>query len=254
MGSLVYVGKTPTQGRDISTRADSEGLLTAGVSRSYVTGRVAELATGKATKVYVDTQDSTFADAAYPAAQDALLVPLTSKGVANGVATLDSGGKIPSAQVPVLGAGILRGPFGHTQAYTGSTTVTPMKIADFPGGVLGVNCQLMIFMTVLVICDNLSHPVIEVRYSTAGGTTYASQTLVAAGVGRAYFGDSHTVSVMPVTALVNEGQDGIQDTISSTASLTINAWLYDAANEGGQVATQTGYNVSSAMYLARVAL
>lgn len=54
-------------------------------------------------KTYVDAQDAATQAAAEAAAQsyaDATFIPLSQKGAASGVATLDGGGKIPSSQLP----------------------------------------------------------------------------------------------------------------------------------------------------------
>lgn len=48
------------------------------------------------------TQAELDAEAAARAAADALLIPLTQRGAASGVATLDSGGKVPQAQLPLV--------------------------------------------------------------------------------------------------------------------------------------------------------
>jgi len=263
MSSLLYVGAAPSNTKDLTTHADVEEILNPAspppgtVSRSYVNSRITTLSAGKATKVYVDNQDATFTTPDYVATQDAKNIPTSAKGVAGGVAALDSGGKIPLVNVPILGAGIIRGPFAHTQGYAvPAASITPQKIADFPV-LSGVNGQIMAFMTVLCLPSATARPCVEIRYSLTGDTVYANQTLVAQGYGRTYFGDnstSQTVLVMPVTAVAGEGQDGVQDTISAGSNITLTAWIYDAAAVGGQVAVNSGYIVSSAIYLARTLL
>jgi hypothetical protein len=256
MGTLnfVGVGSSPTNPLDVIAVADIQAALNTGVTRSYVNARVGTLAAGKATKLYVDTQDSTFATPAYYEAQDAFNTPLTQIGAPIGVAPL-VGGVIPAINVPVLGVGIIRGPYGFTASRAGSAGFsTPFNFADFPGGVLGVNCQLMCFMTVIVQASATAHPVIDVRYSTTGNTTFAGQIPISRGVGRTNFADSHTITVEPIAPAAGAGQNGVQVTIPASASLTINAWLYDGLNAGGLVSTQVGYVVSSALYLARTVL
>lgn len=69
------------------------------IAESKVIGLVADLAakeTPAGAQAKVDTE------AAARASADALLIPLAQKAAANGVATLDSGTKIPSAQLPAL--------------------------------------------------------------------------------------------------------------------------------------------------------
>lgn len=253
MPGLQYVGATPVDPRDVTFKVAIDGQLTAGVSRGYVDGRVDALATSKATKVYTDGQDAAFVPPTYYAAQDALLIPLTARGVAGGVATLDGTGHLPATQTPVLGGGILAGPFGHTAAFNvTNATTTPQKLADFPTGVTGVNCQLMVFMTVIATSTAPGRPVVEVRYSTTGDTTYAGQTLCAIGYGRSQYSDAQTLIVMPATALPNAMQDGVQVTIPGSANLRVTAWIYDGA--GGQTTTLSGYVLSSALFYARTAL
>lgn len=253
MGSLIYVGKTPAEGRDISTRSNVEAQLTTGVSREYVTDRVVSLASSKATLAYVNSQDSTFAEANYHTIGDATLIPLTAKGAADGVAPLDSGGKIPSAHIPVLGAGMLRGPYGFTAAYTGVASTVPLKIADLFSGPPGLSCQLLVWMTVAVNSDsNETRPVIEVRYSTTGGTTYGSQTICAQGYGRTGWTDTQVITVLPTDPALGAG--GTQQHIGVTDNLVVSAWLYDSKGASGQVSIPSGYIFSSSLYLARTAL
>lgn len=252
MAVLSYLGTAPVDPRDISPKLDSDNHLNTGISRGYVDGRVDTLAVTKATKVYTDTQDAAFVPPSYYTTQDALLVPLTSKGVASGVATLNGSGKLPLAQTPTLGGGILKGPFGHTAAFSvTAATTTPQKLADFPSGVTGVNCQILAFMTVIAT-SNFGRPVVEVRYSTTGDTTYAGQTPCAIGYGRLLYNDAQTIVVMPATASPNAMQDGIQVTIPGTANLRVTAWIYDGG--GGSVTTLSGYVLSSALFYARTAL
>lgn len=262
MSSLLYVGATPVNDHDVSNHADVETILNPSspppgtVSRNYVNGRISTLAAAKATKVYVDNVDSTFSTPTYVSTQDAKNIPTSLKGQPNGVADLGADSKIPSARIPILGAGILRGPFAHTQGYAGTTSTTPLKLADFPV-LSGVNGQLLVFMTVLTLPSATARPCVEVRYSTAGNITYAGQTLCAQGYGRTFYGDngtSQTVLVTPVTATAGAGQDGVQVTIPAGSNITLTAWVYDALSAGGQVVVSSGYIVSSAVYLARTAL
>lgn len=257
MGTLNYigVGSTPLNDIDVIAKADVENTLTnTGVTRTYVAGRVATLASGKATKLYVDTQDNLYATPTYYQNQDLLNLPTAQKGAALGVAPLVSG-TIPSINIPILGAGMLKGPYGFATPYAGNASfATPLKIADWTPGQYGVNCQLICFMTVLATCDANAHPVVDVRYSTSGDTTFAGQIPFARGYGRTYFNDTHTIVVEPITATAGAGQDGIQQTIPASATLTISAWLYDGVNNGGLISTQVGYIVSSALYLARTVL
>lgn len=250
MSGLSYVGVDPVADEDTENRINAEAGLNVGVSRSYVQGRVDELAAPYATKAYVDTQDAKFASQTYYPAQDALLIPNAAKATANGVASLVSG-KIPAAQIPILGVGICKGPIPVSHTFGGSTFDIPFKIADWTLGILGYTCQPWVFMGVSILSDG-GRPVIEVRAGTAAQTTYAAQTLVAQGYGRNYFNDYQTVEVLPIDPDLNEGQDGVQDSWASTTDMVLTAWMYD--DQGGQVTTQSGLIFLASAFLARTAL
>jgi hypothetical protein len=253
---LTYVGVDPAAAPDVENRTNVDVLLNAGVSRVYVDGRVEDTISGvvggqpRATKSYVDGKDSSYASTAYYGTQDALLVPNSAKGTANGVASL-SGGKIPQAQVPVLGVGILRGPFPVSHTFAGTTFDIPFKIADWALGTLAIYCQPWVFMAVGLKSVG-GRPVVEVRAGTPAQTTYASQTLVACGYGRSFYHDFQTVEVFPTDSDLGEGQDGVQDSYPPTMDMTLTAWMYD--DGGGQTTLSTGLIFNASAFLARTAL
>lgn len=80
-------------GDDASVLGNWQELRTAADAVSSVNGR-----TGAVTGL-AEATDVT-GEAATRAAADALLIPLTQRGAANGVATLDAGAKIPDGQIP----------------------------------------------------------------------------------------------------------------------------------------------------------
>lgn len=252
MSGLSWVGATPADPIDIETKLDSENIFSAGMSRGYVNGRVATKVAQRGSKSYVDTQDSTFATNTYYVAQDALLVPNGAKGVASGVASLDSSSKVPIAQVPIIGAGILKGPWGHTTAFGGSTQATPFKIAEWTLGVAGVTGQPLVFFTTSMISDG-GKPVIEIRMGTSTQTTYAAQTLIASGFGKTYYKDYQVITCLPVDPDLSESQDGLQDQWASSANLLVNAWMYDAVSTHTVTTTNTSI-ASAALFFARTAL
>lgn len=247
MPGLYYVGKTPANGRDLATRKGIEDLLAGGVSRSYVTDRVNTLAALRATKVYTDTQDAQFASAGYIAQRDALNIPATQLAAANGVAGLDANRKIFTAHLPVLGAGILRGPFGYTTALSGTTGLTPMKIAEFPGGPSGITGQIMAFAN-LSAASNGGRSVVEIRAGASTDTTYASQTLIAQGFGRSHFLADQMITVFPVSHL----NGTVPATWASTTNLLVNMWIYD--DSGGQTTVQPNRIATACYFLARTTL
>ncbi|ACU41447.1 hypothetical protein SEA_YASSIFIED_245 [Mycobacterium phage Yassified] len=251
MAGLLYIGKTPSASADVETRKDVETVLTGGVSRGYVDTRVATLSAAKATKVYTDTQDSQYATPDYYTSRDALLVPNSAKGAANGVASLDATTKVPDAQVPILGLGMVRGPIGPTSVdFSGTTGVTPLKIAQWDVGVIPVTSQLLAFAQCSVQSVG-GRPVVEIRAGNSTQTTYASQTLIAMGYGDSFYNDFQMIHVTPVAAN-GEGQDGNQDAWAATTNLLVNMWLYD--DGGGQSSIATGLIYTASLFLMRTAL
>jgi hypothetical protein len=251
MSGVAYVGVAPTSGVDIETKSTTETILTAGISRGYVQGRVNTLVAAKATKIYVDTQDALYAPASYYASQDALLVPNAAKGVANGVASLDGSSKVPSAQVPILGAGFFSGPWGPNTAFGGTTSATPIKIAQWDLGVSGVTGQPLVFLSTSVQSTG-GRPIIEVRIGDNTQTAYVTQTLIARGFGRGQYNDYQVIVVLPVTPDLAAHQDGIQDSYAPSTNLLLNAWLYD--DSGGSSTTTSSSIATAALYFGRTAL
>ena len=251
MTGLVYVGKTPSEDRDIQNRLQTENQFATGTTRSYVDGRALELAGPYATQVYVNTQDQLYAEPSYYQSQDNLLIPNSAKGVANGVATLGADGKIPVGQMANLGAGNFKASGLPTATYTGTTDQTPMKIADWQLGLLAVNCQIQIFLVAVVKTSGWGRPVIEVRASKTGSTTYASQALVARGWGRGQCNGRQVVT------LVSARPEGTKPTTFFSASDTVNlsAWLFDDGRiMSGQHEMEDNMLAISSVWLMRIAM
>lgn len=253
MPSLFYNGPAPddTEPRGVQSRSQVEDLLNTGITREYVDGRATAIATPKATKTYVDTQDALYAEVAYYQAQDALLVPNASKGQVNGVASLDSSGKIPLTQIPVLGAGVLKGPYGLTSVSTGTASSTPLKIAEINIGQSGVNFKPLTFLLALVTPSLRGRPVVEIRIGDNTQTNYADQTLVASAFGRANYDDLQPVLVRPDPGMLNAMQDGVQTYYGPNTQYKLTAWLFDSTGSG-QITIASGGVVSASAYLLRV--
>lgn len=253
MPTIPYVGPEPDDSvaDGVQNKLMVETQLTSGVTRSYVDGRVATLIAGKATKSYVDTHDALYADSSYYAAQDALLIPLTQRGVAGGVATLDSLGRIPDAQVPALGAGIFKGPYGITGIAAGTAGSTPVKIAEFALGATGVRFKPLVFMNILFTVVGRARPIVEVKIGDTTQTTYDAQTLVASGYGRAMYDDNSLVVVKPAADTTNVMQDGTQTYYSMTTSYNLSVWAFDSTGTG-QLTFASGQIASAAAWLMRV--
>jgi hypothetical protein len=229
MVSLRFVGKTAITDGGITTRLAVDNQLAEGLGQEYTDGQVITVAQDYATKGYVDTADAGFIDDAYYQGRDALNVPNAARGAANGVASLDGTGKIPAAQVPVLGTGVIKGPWGVTTTSTGTTGTTPLKIAGFTIGVTGFSFRPLVYLVALIDVDANARPVVEVRIGGPSDTTYASQTKVAIGTGRAVYNDIQTVGVFPGSGL-GVADDGPVYSANLDARLTV--WVYCATSDG----------------------
>jgi len=249
VASLNYVGAQPVTEEGVVNRLAVTNLLDQGNSRSYANGRIAALAFLRADKTYVDTNDANYAEVSYYQTRDALNVPVSSKGQPGGVATLDGSGKVPSAQLPTLGTSIARGPWGVSSVSSGTTTGnTPLKIAEYNIGVTGWRFQPLVFLVVQVETTGGAYPVVEARIGTPEDTGYASQQLVARGVGKNGLDGVQAVSVMP--AAPAGSTPGYFDPNLNTR---INVWAYNAA-EAGQVDVGGSAIFAGAVFIVRMTL
>lgn len=263
MSSLNSVGRA-TAGRSVQNAYQvNEQLVSetdAPTSAPWVDGRAIALGAAKADKKYVDDQDAKYSTAAYFAGQDALLVPLSAKGTPNGVATLGADGKIPAAQLPALGSGYLRGPWGHVNAYPGTTGQVKLKIADWGTrpGVTAHKCQILAWMSVSIACSKLARPVVEIRVGGTGDTTYASQVLVARGYGRLYYEDSQVVTVQPcsdtTSRVATTNTQLNQFWLDPNFDARLTAWLYDETSAGQVSLMQTDHVAASSAWVFKVAI
>lgn len=249
MSSLSYVGAAPQDSPDIVNRRQATTIInSAPVNRTGVSSQIHTTATTTyASKTYIDTQDATFALPSYYQSRDDLNVPNTAKGQANGVASLDSSGKIPLAQMPVLGAGYLLGPYGTTTAPVQRVAgQSPLDIVHFNIGVHGYHFQPLVFATVLATPTSGGRTVIEARISD-GQAPYVSQTLVARGIARNLFDDVQSIAVIPCAATAGQTPTSFPDTMNIWVSL----WVYDLYQSS--TVTATGI-VSASVYLLRTSL
>jgi hypothetical protein len=255
MSTLYYIGADPLTGEDIISRLSVEDILNSGVSRGYAAGQAATLAVPKATKDYVDTQDGLYAEKTYYTAQDAFLVPVASRGQANGVASLQgSPPKIPDAQIPILGVGYLRGPLGINQNSGGTYNATgfdtnPVKVGTWNVGVPGIPFQPLLYCSCLVQAHVDGRPVLEARIGDLTQTTYGAQTPIGQAIGRTHYGDYQSLTILPSSASL--GADGTV-VFAGATNWHIDLWLRD---ESGFKIFLPGGNITSAsLWLMRVAL
>jgi hypothetical protein len=276
--SLRYVGPPAQNPDEVVTRLKlNNDLNNATPSRTSVSSEILSVATTGApvagstlgpyaTKTYVDNHDQQFELPSYYQQQDLLNVPLDAEGAVNevtgtptpltgsiyGVASLDSTGKIPLAQIPALGSGMMMGPYGPTAVYSGSTTSTPMKIADFnlgqpknfSNGVFNYLFQLQVYAIIVAQSINNGRPVVEFRINNGtSGATYAGQTLIAQGMGRNFFDDYQP---FPVISANTAGQNA---SFSPLYNIWVSAWLYD--HYGEKTTIGLGGIVSAGIWLTR---
>jgi len=248
MSELFYLGVDPATASDLENFASVDDHLDTGVSRDYAQTRIDAAVALKASKVYVDTQDELYSDSVYHVTQNGLLVPTTARGAANGVAALGSDSKVPAGQVPFLGSGVFKGPWGPTVQNTVATGATPAKVAEWPAMIYGINGVPMAFMNISTTATS-DRTVIEIRIGTAAQTTYAAQTLISRGFGRNAYTDWQTITVMPCDPDLSEHQDGVQDSYDANTSWLVTAWMYNTGT--GSSATSTGQISTAPLFWAR---
>lgn len=252
MAGLGYVG-VPSGAADgvISCAVVTNQIAAENPSQASVNAQLAALTGGSsptyASQTAVTTLAASFAQTTYVTSRDALNIPLSTVGATSGVAALDSGGKVPLAQMPVIGAGYLRGPFGPTALSYGTASATPIKIADWQIGTQGLPFRALAFMS-LFVTSAMGRPVVEVRLANAGAAVpYGSgDTLIARGVGRWLYNDYHALNVSPVPDAAGESFS----TMSLSTNIWVSAWLYDLNNRS--VSVSNAQNIpSAAVYLLR---
>jgi len=251
MAGLNYVGVTPTVADGILTNAATAATLTAHTpNQTTITAQIAALTSGSsptyASKSYVDAQAANYASLSYVTTQDALNLPVSQVGQPNGVAGLDTAGTVPLSQLPVIGAGYVRGPFGPTALYTGTTNATPLKIAQWQIGVQDLPFRPLAFMSLLVTAS-VGHPMVEVRIANSGAAVaYGTDTLIASGMGRWLYNDYHAVAVTPTPDAVGE----ISSLLPLGETIWVTAWLYDLYDNSVGIANASSIP-SAAVYLLR---
>lgn len=164
MPRLPYVGPEPARAIDLLTRSHGQAIIdTAPLTRTQVAITVEDQADDRAGKDYIDLADAGYATADYYQSVNALNIAATAIGAPDGVAALVDG-TIPAAQLPVLGSGLLKGPFGPTTLtpVTGVTT-TPATFAQFAIGNQSVAFQPWGYAVVAVDSKPGGRPIIDMR-------------------------------------------------------------------------------------------
>lgn len=98
-----YVGRTPDADASVAPKSYADATAaTSAVTTSVVNTRIASAAALLTSASYADTQDALRAHKAEVLAADELYFPTTALGATNGVASIDSDGFVPTAQLPQL--------------------------------------------------------------------------------------------------------------------------------------------------------
>lgn len=246
MPRLNYVGPAPTLASEVINKAQGTDIINGATVNRTATSTAIETAAGlKASKSYIDLADAAFATSDYYQTQDNLNIATSSIGVASGVASL-VGGKIPLGQIPVLGSGYVKGPFGPTTIVAvNNAGTTPVKVAEFTIGNQSVAFQPLAYALVAVDSTPGGRPIVEIRMSN-GTAVYSSQTLIAQGIGRSMFSGRQIVAVTPASAVSGANPSPWSVSTNIVASM----WIYSSSAVPVTVASSSV--LSASVFLARM--
>lgn len=243
MAGFQYVGPAAASPTDVISKVGTDQQIqSAPVSQGAVQGQINTAISALASQTSVGAALNSYVLPSYVAAQDALLLPNANVGVPSGVAPLDGNGDIPTANVPVLGASYILGPFGPTATYTASATSLPIKIADWNLGAMGITFFPQVYMTLFSKAVNLGRAVVEVWMSNAQ-MTYGQGILLSRGIARSFWNDYSPVVVQPVPSATGLTPGTAGMSFSPTYPVWMTAWLFDANSQGVTVAAN---NIASA--------
>jgi hypothetical protein len=254
MPRLKYVGPSSADDSDVVNRLQANTLLNAAtVNRTATTAAIETAAGLKASKKFVDDSDAAFATADYYQTQDLLNVPTSAVGVPNGVASLVAG-KVPLTQLPVLGDGYLRGPFGPTSvSVVTNATTTAVKLAEFAIGVQNVVFHPLAYASVVVDTTPGGRPILEMRISN-GAADYAAQTLIAQGIGRPIHTGKQVVALTPASDIMGATNPATGNPTpapwGSTTNTVVSLYVYSFSSIPVSVAASSV--ISAAVYLMRM--
>lgn len=165
MAGLRYVGRAPDNDSSIVHKKYVDDRYTVlKVDNAYINGEIATVGSTLTSTTYVDTADNGRAKKSAVDAADAGYLPVSQKGVANGVASIGSDGYIPSAQLPTLQT--VRKPVfknADTVFLSGTREVTTIALKEFRAATLtitdpGFPYQVLAFATVQGGAQNGTQP------------------------------------------------------------------------------------------------
>lgn len=248
MARINYVGAAPAADDHVTNRAQGTAILASTlVNRTSVASAVEAAAALKAGKTYIDTNDADYATVEYYQEQDALNIPIARRGAPGGVAGLVNG-KIPLSQLPVLGVGYLKGPYGPTAVYNvTSVSTTPVKLADFTIGIQNLAFQPLCWASAQMTTKPTGRPVLEMRMSN-GPAGYSSQTLVAQGFGQSIYEGVQMVTATPAMSVAGVVAPA---PYANALNIVISLWVYCTTPGAPLTSVST---LSGAVHLLRMRL
>jgi hypothetical protein len=228
MPRLNYYGPDPATPTEVLNRGQGTVLITGSTTnRPGASAAVEAAAANLADKDYIDLADANYVTVDYYQGQDQFNVPVAKIGQPNGVAGL-TGGKIPSAQIPTLGQGYFKGPFGPTAINpVSSATTTPVKIADFAIGVQSVTFQPLAYASLALDTKPGGRPIVEMRISN-GPAAYGFQTLIAQGIGRPIYDGRQVITVVPASSSL--GASVPTPWPGTSTDITVGLWVYSSSS------------------------
>jgi len=173
-----YVGKAPEAAAALVTRDYViNTLLPQNLDQATIDTLIDNGFTGYATEAYVDAQDALNATTAYVDAGDATRLKLAQRNANNGVAGLESGGRIDPARVDVASTQRYPQAFWSPSSYHGSpvsassteTTLYTAAISD-PGYAYKLMCFGIVDVSSSV---DGQYPIVRVRHGSTGGPIVA---------------------------------------------------------------------------------
>lgn len=235
---------------DIMTQRNVTDLLDTGTTQGFALDRITALSAPYATLDYVNLADNNFVVPSTVDTRDALNLALSAKAVNNGVATLDSGSKVPLDQCPNLGVGFLKAPYGATSQITSNTTTTTqVQLAAIDLDSPAVTFKPWAFATVFLQQQSYNtRATLEMRIGDDTQTTYAAQTLISSGAGRSGYIDFQSVTAQPcghTTGL------GVTAGRAPSTHWVITLWL---VSTGGTSLVNANNILTCSAYLLRTAI
>lgn len=174
MASLSYVGKAIAADSTIAYKGYVDAKAASMMTQAQVDSRIAELLSGYATRAQVDAGDADGATLSYVQAQDALRVPVSWKGLANGGPATLTSGKVTASQLNATGTQRLikkmYSPAGYGNQQTLTTNVITLYTVTIADPGYAYRVQAFAFANVTTSSSSGSASITARVGSTTGAT------------------------------------------------------------------------------------